>query len=102
MKSIATFISFVFLSLSTFAQGLFFETFNYGTNPGSIISLSGGKWVENTTASTTNIIQYNPAGSLLFPNCNAAGGRLNILNTGQDITSALSTSVSANNLYAYP
>jgi len=100
MKSIATFISFVFLSLSTFAQGLFFETFNYGTNPGSIISLSGGKWVENTTASTTNIIQYNPAGSLLFPNCNAAGGRLNILNTGQDITSALSTSVSANNLYA--
>jgi hypothetical protein len=100
MKSFSTLVFFVFLSLSTFAQGLFFETFNYGTNPGSIISLSGGKWLENTNASTTNIIQYNPAGSLLFPNCNAAGGRLSILNNGQDITAALSRSVTSNNVYA--
>jgi hypothetical protein len=99
MKSITTLTCFAFLSLSTFAQGLFFETFNYGTNPGSIITLSNGRWVENTNVSTTNIIQYNPSGSLLFPNCNAAGGRLNILNTGQDITAALSSSVSTNNLY---
>jgi hypothetical protein len=99
MKSITTLTCFAFLSLSTFAQGLFFETFNYGTNPGSIITLSNGRWVENTNVSTINIIQYNPSGSLLFPNCNAAGGRLNILNTGQDITAALSSSVSTNNLY---
>lgn len=100
MKSIATFISFVFLSLSTFAQGLFFETFNYGTNPGSIISLSGGRWVEYTTASTTNIIQYNQLGSLLFPNCNAAGGKLDFTNTGQDIAAAFSKSVTSNSVYA--
>ncbi len=100
MKFIFTFICLVFISSTTLAQGLFFETFNYGTNPGSIITLSNGRWAENTTASTINIVQYNPSGSLLFPNCNAAGGRLNILNTGQDITAALSSSVSANNLYA--
>ena len=100
MKFIITFISFVFVSSTTLAQGLLFETFNYGTNPGSIVSLSGGKWVEYSTTTTPNNIQYNPAGSLLFPNCNAAGGRLDFVSTGQDIATAFSRSVTSNNVYA--
>lgn len=100
MRLLFTLIAICCITTSTKAQGLFYEDFNYGNTAGYIITLSTGKWVENTTASTTNIIQYDPSSSLSFPNFTSNGGKLNTLNTGQDITSALSSAVTSNNLYA--
>ncbi len=85
---------------SASAQPLFFDDFNYGSSAGSIISLSSGKWLENPTTSTVNIVQYDPNASLSFNSFTNLGGKLNILNTGQDITAGLSSAVTANNLYA--
>ncbi len=100
MRQIFTLIVACCITNATVAQPLFFEDFNYGSSAGSIITVSTNKWVENTIASTTNIIQYDPSSSLTFPSFTSVGGKLNILNTGQDITSALSSAVTSNNLYA--
>ncbi len=100
MRLFFTLITVCCITNSAMAQGLFYEDFNYGTTAGSIITLSAGKWVENTTVSTTNIVQYDPSSSLSFPSFTSNGGKLITLNTGQDITSALSSAVTSNNLYA--
>ena len=100
MRQIFTLITVCCISISSYAQPLFREHFNYGATAGSIITLSTGTWLQNTTVSTVNVIQYNPDSSLIFPNFTSVGGRLNILNTGQDITAALSSPVTSNNLYA--
>jgi hypothetical protein len=88
-----------FVGIAAQAQLLFADNFNYGSTAGSIITLSNNRWVENTNATTTNVVQYDPTGSLVYPNLSNAGGKLPFLNTGQDICAGFS-SITGGNIYA--
>jgi hypothetical protein len=88
------------ITLTAKSQVIFADNFEYGATAGSIITLSGGKWVENTNVSATNIIQYDPSSSLTFSSLVTKGGKLNILNNGQDITAAMASSVTSGDVYA--
>jgi Secretion system C-terminal sorting domain len=100
MKKMIPLFTLLVCSLATYAQPLFTETFNYGGTAGSIVTLSAGKWLENTSGGSTNPVQYDPSASLVFPTFPAGTGRLALGNTGQDITGALSSAVTSGNLYA--
>ncbi len=100
MKKTTTLLILLFVVLASHAQPLFTENFNYGGTAGSIVTLSAGKWLENTSGGATNPIQYDPSASLTFPTFPAGTGRLALGNTGQDITGALSSAATTGNLYA--